>query len=85
LHKLPPSGKPSRSSVTTSAESLDMIFNNFRIVRLFRRAMRSFLRERKNKGITEALNAVYGNENERLGLDPVLEHFQGASIVREDW
>jgi len=71
--------------VSSLAESLDMIFNNFRIVRLFRRAMRLFLREHRNKGITEALNAVYGNENERLGLDPVLEQFQGASVVRGDW
>jgi metal-responsive CopG/Arc/MetJ family transcriptional regulator len=52
---------------------------------LFQRAMRSFLREHKNEGITESLNAVYANQNECVGLDPVLEHLQGASIVEEEW
>jgi metal-responsive CopG/Arc/MetJ family transcriptional regulator len=52
---------------------------------LFQRAMRSFLREHKNEGITETLNTVYANQDERLGLDPVLEHLQGASIAQEEW
>jgi len=52
---------------------------------LFQRAMRSFLKEHKREGITEALNAVYANQDERLGLDPVLEYLQGASIAREEW
>jgi hypothetical protein len=37
------------------------------------------------KGITETLNAVYANQDERVDLDPVLEHLQDASIVREEW
>jgi len=52
---------------------------------LFQRAMRSFLREHGHEGITDALNAVYENQEERVGLDPVLEYLQGASITREDW
>jgi len=52
---------------------------------LFQRAMRSFLREHRNDGITEALNSVYADRDERLGLDPVLEYLQGASISREEW
>lgn len=52
---------------------------------LFQRAMRSYLKEHRNKGITEALNAVYPAGDSERGLDPVLEFLQGASIAREDW
>jgi metal-responsive CopG/Arc/MetJ family transcriptional regulator len=51
---------------------------------LFQRAMRSFLKEHNNKEITEALNAVCFNQNNRVGLDPVLERMQKASITREE-
>lgn len=52
---------------------------------LFQRAMRSYLKDHKNKGITEALNVVYPSEDTDQGLDPVLELLQGASIAREEW
>jgi metal-responsive CopG/Arc/MetJ family transcriptional regulator len=52
---------------------------------LFQRAVRSFLQDNKQEGITESLNTVYEKQDDRVGLDPVLEHLQGASLVREDW
>jgi metal-responsive CopG/Arc/MetJ family transcriptional regulator len=41
---------------------------------LFQRAMRSFLQDNKQEGLTEVLNAVYENQDDKLGLDPVLEY-----------
>jgi len=52
---------------------------------LFQRAMRSFLQDNKQEGITETLNTVYENRDDKPGLDPVLEYLQGASIAREEW
>jgi len=52
---------------------------------LFQRAMREFLRENKSKGVTEALNQVYGEGYEKAELDPVLAQLQAASIAKEDW
>ena len=52
---------------------------------LFQRAMRSFLQDNKQEGITESLNIIYEKQDDRVGLDPVLEQLQGASIAREEW
>ena len=52
---------------------------------LFQRAIRSYLKEHKNKGITESLNSIYPSPESDKGLDPVLELLQGASIAREEW
>jgi hypothetical protein len=42
-------------------------------------------RETGNDRITKRLNAVYANEEERMGLDSVLEYLQEASVPREEW
>jgi hypothetical protein len=47
--------------------------------------MRSFLQDNKQEGITESLNIIYEKQDDRVGLDPVLEQLQGASIAREEW
>jgi metal-responsive CopG/Arc/MetJ family transcriptional regulator len=52
---------------------------------LFQRAMQEFLRENKSRGVTEALNQVYGKGREKAELDPVLAKLQAASIPKEDW
>ena len=52
---------------------------------LYQRAMRSFLQDNKQEGITESLNVIYEKKDDRAGLDPVLEQLQGASIAREEW
>ncbi len=52
---------------------------------VFQRAVRLFLREHGREGITEALNGVYASQDEGVGVDPVLEYLQGASISKEDW
>ena len=46
---------------------------------------RSFLKSNKQEGVTESLNLIYEKQDDRVGLDPVLEHLQGASISREEW
>jgi len=80
--------------VKTAISIPDSLFNNAeRFARrlgisrseLFQRAMRSFLQEKKQEGITEALNAIYRDQDDRQGLDPVLDYLQGASIAREEW
>jgi len=52
---------------------------------VFQRAMKMFLQEHREEGVTEALNAVYGPGGERAKLDPVLRQLQGASISKEEW
>jgi predicted transcriptional regulator len=52
---------------------------------LFQRAVKEFLGNHKDKGVTEALNEVYGSDRVKAGLDPLLEHMQVASIREEEW
>lgn len=52
---------------------------------LYQKAIRAFVDDKKNEGVTESLNSVYGTEGCGGRLDPVLERLQGASIAREDW
>jgi len=52
---------------------------------LFQRAVRSFLQEHSDEGVTEALNEVHEAEPECGKLDAVLEQLQAASLPREDW
>jgi len=52
---------------------------------LYQRALRAYLREHRGDGVTEALNAVYGDRGETARVDPVLEAIQRASIASEDW
>ena len=52
---------------------------------LYQKAIRAFIDDKKNEGVTESLNSVYGMERSDSRLDPVLERLQGASLAREDW
>jgi len=52
---------------------------------LFRRAIREFLGNHENRGVTEALNEVYGSEHETVKLDELLERMQASSILEEEW
>ncbi len=51
---------------------------------LFQRAVQEFLREHWEAGVTETLNAVYGEESHGH-LDPVLEKLQLASLPQDEW
>jgi len=51
---------------------------------LFQRAVQAFLKEHREAGVTEALNAVYGEEGSGR-LDPVLEQLQLASLPQDEW
>lgn len=52
---------------------------------LFQRAVREFLGNHEDKGVTEALNEVYGPDHEKARLDQLLERLQVASIPEEEW
>lgn len=52
---------------------------------LFQRAVKAFLQDHRQDGVTDALNEIYGSDGVKAGLDPFLEHLQGASIAREEW
>jgi hypothetical protein len=52
---------------------------------LFQRAVRAFLQEHKDEGVTEALNEVHESEPDGGKLDNLLEQLQAASLPREDW
>ena len=51
---------------------------------LFQRAVRAFLDEHRDEGVTEALDEIYGSDASRARVDPVLEHLQASSVLRED-
>ena len=53
--------------------------------RLYATAIASFVEQHRRKGITEALNEVYGDEGEESKLDPVLHRLQERSLRREKW
>ena len=52
---------------------------------LFQRAIREFLGNHEDKGVTEALNEVYGPERGKAKLDELLERMQAASIPEKEW
>lgn len=55
---------------------------------LFQCAVKAFLREHKDEGLTEALDKVYGadkRDKRQAKLDRVLERLQLASLPKEEW
>ena len=51
---------------------------------LYQRALAKYLESHNNTVITAELDQIYGSE-EAGRLDPVLDHLQRVSLVREDW
>lgn len=52
---------------------------------LYQRAVFSFIEKHRAEGVTESLDSLYESEGISSGLDPVIEHLQGASIAKEEW
>ena len=52
---------------------------------LFQKAVEAFLRERRDEGITEALNAVYAADSRVSRVDPMLHYAQILSLEPDDW
>jgi predicted transcriptional regulator len=50
---------------------------------LYARALRDYLAEHREEGITERLDEVYGGEES--GLDPVVARLQGCSLPEDEW
>ena len=53
--------------------------------RLYATAIASFVKQHRRRGVTEALNAVYGDDAEQSKLDPILRKLQERSVSRGDW
>ena len=51
---------------------------------LYQRALAAFLVRYNDAAITDALNKIYASVK-NVGLDPVLDQLQRASLQREDW
>lgn len=50
---------------------------------LYATALRCYLQEHRNEGITERLDEVYGTEDG--ALDPAIARLQTRSLPRDDW
>ena len=51
--------------------------------RLYTKAVAEYVEKHRQRGITEALNQVYGET--RSKMEPVLVKLQEMSIFKEDW
>jgi metal-responsive CopG/Arc/MetJ family transcriptional regulator len=51
--------------------------------RFYSQAVEAYLKAQANKGITEALNAVYATEDS--SLNPVVARMQSLSVGHEEW
>jgi metal-responsive CopG/Arc/MetJ family transcriptional regulator len=52
---------------------------------LYRRALRTFLGDHREDGVTEKLNEIYDTAGESAGIDPVLAQLQASSLPRDEW
>jgi hypothetical protein len=52
---------------------------------LYQHAVNSYIEKHRADGVTESLDNIYETEGVSSGLDSVIEHLQGASIIKEDW
>ena len=52
---------------------------------LFQRAVGEYLRNHQDKGVTKALDDVYGEAGIKSSLDPFLERLQIASLPEDEW
>ena len=52
---------------------------------LFSQAVRAFLQEHSQDGITEALNRVYGSDCDQARLDPLLAGMQAGTLGDRPW
>jgi metal-responsive CopG/Arc/MetJ family transcriptional regulator len=51
--------------------------------KLYTQALESYLATRRDSYITEDLNRLYAHE--ASSVDPLLDHLQTHSIIREEW
>jgi hypothetical protein len=52
---------------------------------LYQRAVARLLADQAGESVTEALNQIYGSEQESGRLDPALQGMQSASLGEDDW
>ena len=50
---------------------------------LFTAAVKEYVQHNRGQGVTQALNAVYGQNDS--SLDPVLEQLQSSALPKENW
>ena len=51
---------------------------------VFQRAVSAYLKAHEDANVTDALNVIYDKDHD-IGLDPLLERLQSASLAREKW
>jgi hypothetical protein len=68
-------------------EAADRVAGRLGISRseLYQRALRRYLEEQSGEVIRETLDSLYGDDDERAGLDPAIEYLQSASLPEDDW
>jgi uncharacterized protein YndB with AHSA1/START domain len=71
---------PVSRSVELAAERLGVSRSE-----LFQRAVREFLRDHMDKGVSEAINDVYGEAGTESPLDPFLECVELAPLPESGW
>ena len=52
---------------------------------LYSAAIAYYLEQHRQDGVTERLNEVYGPQQDRAQVDPLLATLQSLSIPKEDW
>lgn len=52
---------------------------------LYQRAIKRFLEQHSHHVVREALDAVYGEDDESDRLDPAIEYAQTLSLPEDDW
>lgn len=52
---------------------------------LFQRALKAYLQDNRDAGVTEKLDAIYLRTSEQAPIDPLLEQLQLDSLPRDEW
>jgi metal-responsive CopG/Arc/MetJ family transcriptional regulator len=50
---------------------------------LYVKALKSYLKEHRDEGVTDKLNTIYGEMDEQF--DPALQSIQTRSLSKDDW
>lgn len=68
-------------------QAADRLAKRLRISRsqVFQRAVSAYLKVHEEAHVTETLNEIYRREPDDIGLDPIIEKMQAATLIREKW
>ena len=52
---------------------------------LYAKALAEYISAQRFQGVRERLDAIYGSNGEKSGLDPMIAHLQFHSIEKDEW